>query len=130
MAGGFDRPLREVHCVDEGPVLVPFCFTINGSSNPDAVLGDIVTSQTVTRTSAGLFTFTMYSLPYTVIGGSVSCSSGAAEDIVPHLDASLANTTGVVTVRTMTGTTPTDPSDNAIVYGILFCKRTDRRAGA
>jgi len=126
---GYDRPLSLTESVDGGLVLVPFCFTINGSSNPDAVLGDQILSRLVTRTSAGLFTFTLVNLPYAVVGGSVCCNSGATEDIVPHLDASLANSTGVVTVRTITATTATDPADNDIVYGTLICAKTDRRAG-
>ncbi len=65
-----------------------------------------------------------------VVGGSVCMSSGATEDIGAHLDASLATTTGVVTVRTITTTTATDPADDTIVYGQLICKKTDRRAGA
>jgi len=125
---GFDRRLSDVKATDEAVVIVPFCFTINGTSDPDAVLGDQISGRTVTRTSAGLFTWTMVNLPYAVIGGGIAMTSGATEDIVPHLDASLATTTGVITVRTMTTTTATDPADNDIVYGHLICRMTDRRA--
>ena len=127
---GYDRMLSDVKCVDDGLVLVPFCFTINGTSDPDAVLGDQISGRTVTRTSAGLFTFTLYNVPYAVVGGAVAMTSGATEDIGVHLDASLGATTGVITVRAMTTTTATDPADNNIVYGHLICRMTDRRAGA
>ncbi len=127
---GFDRKLGLMEVVDEGCVHVPFSFQINGSTHPNNVQGDEIYNRLVTRTSAGLFTFTLVDKPYAVVGGGVTCSSGATEDITPHLDASLATSTGVVTVRTITTTTATDPSDDSWVYGHLVLKKTDRRAGA
>ncbi len=125
-----DRKLSLVEAVDEGLVTIPFAFQIDGTSNPNNVQGDEILTRLVTRTSAGLFTFTLVNKPYSVVGGGVTCTSGATEDIVPHLDASLATSTGVITVRTMTTTTATDPADDNFVYGHIIVKKTDRRAGA
>jgi hypothetical protein len=127
---GYDRIMDDVQSTDGDLVLVPFCFTTNGASAPTLVFGDQVTSRLVTRTSAGLYTFTLYNIPYAVVGGGVTCTSGATEDIVPHLDATAGATTGIITVRTMTATTATDPISGAVVYGHLLCARNDRRAGA
>ncbi len=124
-----DRKLVQPEIVDEGVVMIPFAFQINATSDPNNVQGDEVSGRVVTRTSAGLFTFTLVDKAYSVIGGGVTCTSGATEDIVPHLDPTLVPTTGVVTVRTMTAGTPTDPADDNFVYGHLLVKKTDRRAG-
>lgn len=126
---GFDRKLTTSRILDEGCVLVPFAFQINGTSDPNNVQGDIVTSRAVTRAVAGRFTFVLTNKPYSVVGGGCTISGGASEDIYPQLDHSAATTTGVITIRTKTGATETDPADDNFVTGFLICKMTARRAG-
>lgn len=125
-----DRKLALVEAVDEGVVALPFSFITRGTSVPDTIKGAIVSAvsgvSTLVRTSAGLFTFTATDKPYEVVGATVSCTSGATEDIVPHIDASLMTSTGVITVRTMTAATPTDPATGCTVYGVLHVRKTDR----
>ncbi len=129
MAGIGDRKLALAEVLDEGVVMAPFSGVINTTNDPDAVLGDIIHGQAIARTSAGLFTFTLNNLPYSVVGGSIGCSCGATEDITPHIDWSAATTTGVITLRFQTGATATDPADNTVFGGCLFLKKTDRKAG-
>lgn len=127
---GFDRKLEDIDAIDEGLIALPFSFITRAASVPDTFKGAIISSvagvKTAVRTSAGLFTFTATDRPFEVVSAQVSCTSGAAEDIVPHIDASLMTTTGVVTVRTMTGATPTDPATGCTIYGTLIVRRTDR----
>ncbi len=123
-----DRKLSIMEVLDEGVVAAPFAATIDGTNDPDNVLGDVISGHVIDRTSAGLFTFTLANLPYSVVGGSITCACGASEDITPHLDWSAATTTGVITIRFQTTTTPTDPADDTPFGGCLFLKKTDRKA--
>lgn len=131
MSGIGDRKLTLVESLDEGVVAVPFSFISRAASVPDTIKGAEILStagvSSLVRTSAGLFTFSLANTVFEVVGGSVTCTSGAAEDIVPHLDASLAATTGVITVRTMTGATPTDPATGCTFLGVLLVRKTDRK---
>lgn len=125
-----NRYLKKLQALDEALVALPFSFITRATAVPDTIKGAIILSvagtSSLVRTSAGLFTFSITDQPFEVVGAAVCCTSGAAENIVPHIDASLATTTGVVTVRTMTTTTPTDPATGATIYGVLYVRYTDR----
>lgn len=127
---GFDRKLAAPASLDEKLVICPFSFITRGASVPDTFKGAIISSvagvKTLVRTSAGLFTFTVTDKPFEVLAAIPGCVSGAAEDTVIHIDASLATTTGVVTVRVMTGATPTDPATGTTISGVLYMHATDR----
>lgn len=129
-----DRLLKNLQALDEGLVDLPFSFITRGTSAPDTIKGAIIQSNagvtTLVRTSAGLFTFSTVAAAFEVVSAQVSCTSGATEDIVPHIDASLVTTTNVVTVRTMTGTTATDPATGCTIYGVLSVRITDRKMSA
>lgn len=125
-----DRKLHQPRVLDEGIVMCPFSFAINGTTTPDGVLGDIVASRAVTRAAAGKFTFVMSNLPYQVISASGNHQGGDATDFTVDVDYSVATSTGVIAVRTKTGGTLTDPADDTVVSGVLFCKLVARRAGA
>jgi len=117
---------------DVGLMLVPFAFTINGTSNPvlAANNGDEVVGQQVTRTGAGVFTFQIDSSYAKLIGIVVGGIYGASGDIVPQCTATdpVGNSANNTTIKTMTGAAPADPSSGSIVSGILIVKKNIRRA--
>lgn len=125
-----DGELSPVYVPDEGIVLVPFGFQVNGTSDPDNLKGDKLT--TATRAAAGRFTLTLAvgTAPYSVVFGTASASTVAnSTDVKCQVDWSTTATDRIFTVRTMAGATEIDPTDNTFVGGVLFCKTTDRAAG-
>lgn len=121
------KKLFPVSSTDEELILIPFGFTINGTSNPDGFIGDNVT--TFERNEAGEFTGTLRDRPPYVFCGFAEISSTADDvDITGKVDWSTVVSAGTFKVRCMTGSTQTDPTDNLKVGGVLICKKTTRVA--
>lgn len=124
MANRLRHKLYQLECADEGCVILPFGFTINGTSDPDGLTG-VITA--VTRSEAGEFLCTLYGEPVSVYCGYAEISSTADDvDIYGKVDWSTVATNGQFTVRCMTGATQTDPTDNLLVGGFLLVKKTNR----
>lgn len=124
---GLNTTLRKVEANDEGLVLIPFGFTINGTSDPDALVGDLLAS--VTRSEAGEFLCTLKRRPARCYSAHVDVSTTADDvDIYGKVDWSAVESAGTFVVRLMTAATQTDPTDNLLVGGFLLCKKTTRRA--
>lgn len=114
-------------CADEGVVVVPFGFTINGTSDPDGLIGDGLV--TAVRSEAGEFLCTLKDRPVSCFFGDAEVSSTADDvDIYGKVDWSTVASAGTFVVRTMTGAVQTDPTDNLKVGGFLLVKKTDRAA--
>lgn len=122
---GLDKRLTPVVAHDEGTVLVPFSFTINGTSDPDGLQGDLL--DTVTRNEAGEFLCTLKRRPARCFAGVAEISSTADDtDIVGKVDWSTVVSAGTFVVRCMTGAVQTDPTDNLVVGGFLLVGKTTR----
>ncbi len=122
-----DHSLSLVEILDQGVVVVPFGFTINGTSTPDGLKG--LALYTVARSEAGEFLCTLADgyAPYSVFYGVASASIVADDtDVTCLVDWSTTATDRIFTVRTMTGATQTDPTDDTLIGGHLLCKKTDR----
>lgn len=121
------KRLLPVDSTDEGVVLIPFGFTINGTSDPDGLIGDNLA--TVARSEAGEFLCTLKDVPPYVFFGYAEISSTADDvDIYGKVDWSTVVSAGTFVVRCMTGSTQTDPTDNLKVGGFLLAKKTTRVA--
>lgn len=119
--------LYEAMVADEGLIPMPFGFTINGTTTPDGLIGDELIS--VAYSEAGEFLCTLRDKPAVCFCGIASVSNTADDvDIYAKVDWSSVTTDGTFTVRTMTGSTQTDPTDNTLVGGVLFVKTTTRAA--
>ena len=122
---GLSKLLTQVLCRDEEVVLLPFGFTINGTSDPDGVTGLGVS--TVTRAEAGEFNVTLVDEPAVCLFAVADVSVTADDvDLYARCDWSTVATDGILKVRTMTGATQTDPSDNLLVGGVIVCRKTAR----
>lgn len=106
---------------------IPWGFTINGTSNPDGLIGD--SAVTVVRDEAGEFTITLREKPAVcfVAQGDISVVADDV-DIYVRCDWSDVTANGALKVRTMTGSTQTDPTDNTLVGGTITTKKTTRAA--
>lgn len=125
MANRLRRKLFQIESTDEGVVAIPFGFTINGTTTPDGLKGDSLAS--VARSEAGEFLCTLTGEPVDCFGGFAQVSNTADDvDMYCTIDFSTVDTTGTFVVRTMTGATQTDPTDNLLVGGVLFVKKTSR----
>lgn len=126
------RATSDVHTPDIDVALVPCGFVINGTSNPLVAknIGDQMQTQQVTRASAGAFTFQIRDTTGTVLGILPAVQLAAAADITTHAGPCTPIVGGAnsLTVRTMTGATPTDPADGSTVFFFLIVKRNQRRA--
>lgn len=126
---GLNRQLNPLEVVGEGVVMIPFGFTINGTTDPDALVGDNLLS--VARSEAGEFLGTLVAgqAPYSCVVGFASVSN-TVDDVNMYaiVDWSTVASAGTFVVRTMTGAVQTDPTDNLLVGGFLLCKKTDRVA--
>lgn len=124
MANRLRRKLHQTECTLEGFVLMPFGFTINGTTHPDGIKGCLTA---VTRAEAGEFSCTADGEPVDCYGGFAQVSNTADDvDMYATVDFSTVDTTGTFVVRTMTGATQTDPTDNLLVGGFLLVKKTNR----
>jgi hypothetical protein len=122
---GLNKRLNPVEAHDEGVTLIPFSFTINGTSDPDGIVGDLL--DTVTRNEAGEFLCTLKRRPARCYYGHAEISSTADDvDIYGKVDWSTVVSAGTFVVRCMTGATQTDPTDNLVVGGVLVVSKTKR----
>lgn len=114
MMVGLNKKLRPALAHDDGVVLVPFGFTINGVSDPDGLIGDLLES--VTRTEAGEFLCTLKARPAKCYFGEAAVSETTDDtQISARVDWSEVESAGTFTVRvfgaptatltTLTGTT-------------------------
>lgn len=122
---GLNKRLHKVETTDESVVLIPFKFVINGTSTPDGVEGAEV--QSVARSEAGEFLVTLRRRPAKCVGGFASVSNTADDvDMYSIVDWSTVESAGTFVVRTMTGSTQTDPTDNLLVGGFLVALKSSR----
>lgn len=121
------QKLHLVQSPDEGMEIVPFGFTINGTSDPDGLVGDTLVS--VARSEAGEFLCTLRDrYPVCFVGKAEVSNTADDVDLYAKVDWSSVVSSGTFVVRCMTGATETDPTDNLLVGGYLICKKTTRRA--
>ncbi len=122
---GLNKKLHAVMSHEDGVVLIPFGFTINGTTTPDGVIGDLVDS--VAYNEAGEFLVTLKCKVAKCFGGFAEVSSTADDvDITGKVDWALAESAGTFVVRTMTGAVQTNPTDNLLVGGALIVSKTTR----
>ncbi len=124
---GLDRKLSLPEIVGEGFVDIPFGCTINGTTHPDGLIGKTIL--TVTREEAGEFLFTLApnTTPYRCFIGVAAVSNTADDvDMYATVDWSTVASAGTFVVRTMTGATQTDPTNDLLLGGFLRCVKTDR----
>jgi hypothetical protein len=122
---GLNKKMRPAMAHDEGLVLVPFGFVINGTSDPDGLIGDLL--DTVVRSEAGEFLCTLKARPAKCFVGIADVSSTVDDvDIYGKVDWSTVESAGTFVVRCMTGAVQTDPTDNLLVGGYLLVSKTTR----
>jgi len=122
---GLNAILSKVESTQDGVVLIPFGFTINGVTDPDGILGDLV--DTVVRSEAGEFLVTLKRQPARVYYAHAEVSTTADDvDIYGKVDWSSTESAGTFVVRCMTGAVQTDPTDNTLVGGFILASRTTR----
>ena len=126
MRKGLNRLLKLLEILGDDFAILPFGFTINGVTTPDGLLGPI---DTAVRDEAGEFTLTLKddTVPYACWAGFAAVSN-TADDVDMHctIDWTTVASAGTFVVRTMTGSTQTDPTDNLLVGGFLLVKKTSR----
>ncbi len=126
----FDRKLTMPEIVDEGVVIIPFGFTINGTTTPDALKGDLLLSVAYSEAGEFLCTLASGATPYFCFCGFAQVSNTADDvDMYCTVDFSTVVSASTFVVRTMTAAVQTDPTDNLRVGGFLLCQKTDRVAG-
>ena len=126
MGKAFGMPLSAIEAPGDGWVLVPFGFTINGTTTPD---GLSATLASVTYDEAGEFTCALHrdiGKPACIYGRADVCVTADDTDLQGEVDWSTVESAGTFKVRTMTGAVQTDPADNSLVGGFLFCKKNQR----
>lgn len=122
-----DRKLTQVEVPDEGVVDIPFGFTINGTTDPDGLKGDLLLSAVRSEAGEFLCRLAVGAYPYFVFFGSANASVVADDtDVKCQVDWSTTAADGIFTVRTMAGATQVDPTDNTLIGGVLKCKKTER----
>lgn len=126
MLKGLNRVLSLLEILGDGFVVIPFGFTINGTTTPDGLKGPLAS---VAYSEAGEFLCTLSdnSVPAQCYVGFASVSNTADDvDMYSIVDWSTVVSAGTFVVRTMTGSTQTDPTDNLLVGGFLLGRKTDR----
>ena len=124
MANRLRRKLFVPECTDEGVAIVPFGCTVNGTTHPDGLTGFVTAA---VRDEAGEFSLTLDGEPVSCFYAAAAVSNTSDDvDMYCTCDWSTVATTGVLKVRTMTGATQTDPTDNLLIGGFLLVKKTNR----
>lgn len=122
---GLNKRLNPVLATDQDVVLIPFKAVINGTSNPDGLEGSNIES--VVRSEAGEFLFTLSKRPAKCFAGFAAVSNTADDvDMYAIVDWSTVESAGTFVVRTMTGSTQTDPTDNLLLGGYLVCLKSSK----
>ena len=117
-----------LEALGEGWVLIPFGFTINGTSDPDGLIPDNVFSGW-TRNEAGEFTGTLKAAigkPKCLFAMATLSPTADDVDIYARCDWTTVESAGTLKVFLMTGATQTDPTDDTKVGGFLLCKTSGR----
>jgi hypothetical protein len=124
---GLNKRLNRVQGLDDGIVIVPFRFIVNGTTTPltTSTKGDMI-DRAVTRNSAGKWTLTLRARPGFCFYGHAAPSSTTNADLVGQVDWSTVKTAGTFVVRMLTGSVETDPTTGTIIGGYLLMKRTTR----
>lgn len=124
---GLDRVLSPLEVVGESYAVIPFGCTINGTSDPDGLIGKTILS--VARSEAGEFLFTLApnTTPYVCYAGFAAVSNTADDvDMYCTVDWTTVASASTFVVRCMTAATQTDPTDNLLLGGYLLVRKTDR----
>lgn len=121
------QKLQGMQTLDEGVVDIPFGFTINGTTDPDGLVGDGLVS--ATHVSTGKIKCQMRDKGAVCFFGAAfeSVVSGTT-DLLVRVDWSSYETDGTFIVYFLTGATPTEPADNTLIGGFLRVKKTTRKA--
>ncbi len=121
------QKLHNLQAPDEGVVLLPFSFTVNGTSDADGLDGDSLVSATFAE--AGEYLCTLRDKYPACFGGFANISNTADDvDLYAKVDTSTVVNGSTFTVRCMTGASQTTPTDNTVVSGVLFVKKSTRGA--
>ncbi len=126
MEKGLNRKLDRLEVLGEGFAVIPFSFTINGTTHPTVFAGPI---SGIVRDEAGEFTLTLKdaSVPKQCFVGLASVSNTADDvDMYTLVDWSTVVSAGTFVVRCMTATVETDPTTALLVGGFLLVRKTDR----
>ncbi len=95
---GLNKKLRPAMAHDEGLVMVPFGFVINGTSNPDGLIGDLL--DTVVRSEAGEFLCTLKARPAKCFFADAGVSETADDtQLSARVDWSSVESAGTFVVR-------------------------------
>lgn len=121
------RKRFQVESTDEAVVEVPFGFTINGTSNPDGLIGDSLVSTVLDETGEVSCTFREKAAVCFFAKAEVSTVADDV-DLTCKCDWSDYTANGVVKVRFFAGATQTNPTDNTLVGGHVLVKKTTRAA--
>lgn len=127
MLKGLNRLLSQLEILGDGFAVVPFGFTINGTTTPDGLIGGTLAS--VARSEAGEFLCTLKdnTVPYVCYAGFAAvCNTADDVDMYALVDWSTVASAGTFVVRAMTGSTQTDPTDDLLVGGFLLVKKNSR----
>ncbi len=126
MFKGLNRPLLPLECLGDGFVVIPFGFTVNGTSDGDGLIGPIASA---VFDEAGEYTLTLLdnSVPAQCYVGFASVSNTADDvDMYTVVDWSTVVSAGTFKVRMMTAATQTTPTNDLLVGGFLLARKTDR----
>jgi hypothetical protein len=112
---------------EEGLILVPFQFQVNGTSDADHISGDSLVSAAFAE--AGEYLCTLREKYAVCLGGFANVSNTADDiDLYTKVDFASVASAGTFTIRCMTAGTETTPTDDTLVGGFLLCKKTTRKA--
>jgi hypothetical protein len=126
MIKGLNRKLSLLEILGEGFALIPFGFTVNGTSDADGLKGPIA-SAVFSEAGEYLVTLLDNSVPKECYAGFAGVSNTADDvDMYAIVDWSAVVSAGTFVVRCMTGATETTPTDNLLVGGFLLVRKTDR----
>lgn len=120
------RKLHGVQSPDEGIVIVPYSFRVNGTSAGDDLSGDTLVSAAFSEAGEYLLTF-RDKFASCLFSPPPSLANVADDvDLYAKIDPTDVCIGGTATVRCMTGATQTTPTDNTLISGVLICKKSTR----
>lgn len=117
--------LHNVQTTEEGVVLIPYQFQVNGTSNADHLSDTLVSA---VFSEAGEYLCTLRDMPAVCYAGPPPNISNTADDVDLYAKVDVTNVAvnGTFVVRCMTGASETTPTDDTFVGGVLVCRKTDR----
>lgn len=122
---GLNKRLNDIKSNEDSLVLVPFSFTVNGTSNPAVMKGDMIV-RAIAYNSPGKYTLTLKSRPAYCFVGTAKVSNTSNLDLVGHVDWTAVKSAGTFVVRVQLGAVETAPANGQIVGGYLLVKRSSR----